>query len=832
MTTYEYNNYVDFSKITKEKYNTNNLKQYGGTIKYINATIIYIKKVPLEKGYNDLYLVMNDMTAYKMYHVNLSNQYIVTVNIPVDQYFRFKFLRGNRLEILDEDIELRELSDVEPNANKNNNYNVVEPFDNLNNWTARWRWIKPDKNDSDYVYYFSYYIPYYIGIQRKRNVYPIANYGIEPLQYDYYTEDLKPVKKGNELVKIRDIDGSIKKNENGIDVEIILNIPVEINKDILVSENLGTESGKITEEKYRELVRLGVRNTNMISYFKNQINHNTNLVKAQFDSLINYINNINNLFNNSTPNTKPIQFHGINTYLLKPIYNYWSALYDITTVIQPNEETYIFFMDGLEHKFSTTIHLIENSELIEELDNIASIFENLIRVSVNCFNGFPMSILEYIHFFKKYKTENYNYAIKCLFLHSVNRSYININKYYIDNKQTILPTINNKLYDNQPYNYKNMITFDSTEKDIQKYFSEFTPKLLLTPEWIIKNIMQLYYEKSDLTLSGIVKTSSGYNNLITNGIISKLKNIIDDNTNTADINIFYSYLYQLDYIASKFNSTMGSPNRTNHIINDDENKLIFLKEYTNSVVKKINLIGDKEIYKKKLANYADKIYFHKYEIINEVMRLMERPIKLFAKSFWLNLNDISFTDFITSLTPVNRAKIYYKFAYIFTFIYSNLFNTNDSKIVTGSTIDNVENKPSINFYHLINNNDTLNKLFKLARHHMVRGVLTLKVPTNYIDNDILNLSQHYIRNIGNRLTPGKDIFNDDKVSDYQGITLGNGLSKNIMELMNNILYLVDDERNDGIMPDSDFIQTVDDLYTDTNNVSDSIDLIQYANLSY
>jgi hypothetical protein len=828
-------------------------KQKGG-FKNVNATIIYQKDKNIEGHYDNMYIVLPDMSAYKMYYVNLTSQFIITVNVPLNEYFRFKFLRNTYLEMLDEDIELKKLPEATPPLNLSA-LSADSVFKDLNKWNTRWRWIKPSNGDVDYNYYFTYYVPYYERDENDRAINNIATDRADIPQYDWMDLSgnipLYIVKNDNNTIRVKDSTGrEISKitlpevDINNIDDQFKINI---------VTQNTGKTITPYDDNYYKKLARKGVRNANMILYFQNIINHNVNLVKTQFIALANNITQLKE-FMDDTSLTQKKCYNNVNDSMSK--YRYWSVMYSIEgpgTI----SNTYIFYINGKQYMFDTTLTLKENTEITDLINNILLIFKNLLTVTVNCFNDFPMQVLEYYDFLIRYRDINRNYAVICLYLDAICKNQqISPTADYISNvkidgklQSSILlnPTDN---YDNSPSNFFNLKTFNGDD-DIKKYFIGIDLKNILSNEWIIKNIIQLYYDSSPITITGTSTTINDgfFGNGLSNSPLEKLSNKIKNNSQLVPAN-FYAYLYGLSQIAESFDIILDTDSIKNYIDTADQNKLTVelngtSDTYESSTVKK--KIDD--VYKGKLIETGDIIYFYKYESISEVMRIFEKEIRLFNRSFWLDLGDISLDKFINDLSPVNRIKLYFKCLCIYTLLHSNHKNSK-IKLNIGTPsmstfkIDNedlgtsVGNRSTIKFFNLINNNETLNKLFRLARYHMIMGHLSLNTEQRLLDNGILNLSNNFVHNI-DKIPSSSPPIEFTNSNNYKNIVF---VTKGVYDLklsdgVNLLLKLVDEEKI-GIGSGNEenaidyFKNIVDDMYNKTQNASDVINIVQTLDLVY
>jgi hypothetical protein len=121
---------------------------------------------------------------------------------------------------------------------------------------------------------------------------------------------------------------------------------------------------------------------------------------------------------------------------------------------------------------------------------------------------------------------------------------------------------------------------------------------------------------------------------------------------------------------------------------------------------------------------------------------------------------------------------------------------------------------------------------------MVQGLLQLDVPNIYLDNSILDISSHYIKNIGDTSGSIANEFTDSAT--YKNIVLFNDGTNDLL-LLNGIgllLKLVDDKKI-GIASGSDeesaydnFKSIIDEMYNERSIASDSINIIRTFDLVY
>jgi hypothetical protein len=251
----------------------------------------------------------------------------------------------------------------------------------------------------------------------------------------------------------------------------------------------------------------------------------------------------------------------------------------------------------------------------------------------------------------------------------------------------------------------------------------------------------------------------------------------------------------------------------------------------------------KIITKKLLIN--DFFYLTKIDAINEVYAIFSKELKLFSHSFWLDLTDNSIGIFIENLTEINRAKLFYKFACIYALLGSNIIKSygieivdsgGSKKLQLNGNIDitnDIVNRTSIEYYHLINHNDTLNKLFKIARSNLVTGAITLGLEDDVLKNKTLDLTQYFIQNVS-KPSQGIDVFTDAefKSGKFRTLTV-NGIQ--IIDAVSFLLQIVDEEqRLPGGSADNHnkFKDKINRMYSDLKLNNSVIEMISTYDLEY
>jgi len=240
--------------------------------------------------------------------------------------------------------------------------------------------------------------------------------------------------------------------------------------------------------------------------------------------------------------------------------------------------------------------------------------------------------------------------------------------------------------------------------------------------------------------------------------------------------------------------------------------------------------------------------------LNETLAIFEKPIHDFAQSFWIDHTIQSIDVFIDELTTINKFKLFIKMLFIYTYllrdeagrilvnVYPFLVQTIAREGVVGpstqpdqyeillkdpyaraptTVID--ENTP-LNFYDLLNNNETLNKLIKLASHKVISGSIAIESTEDIIKNNGFFDMTHQMGVYNKRaLVPGpteQSTANLSNKDNYRRISIKN------IPLMSCIKYLV------AALKWPRFQGEVNKLYSDLLGVSPAINVLHNNELSY
>jgi hypothetical protein len=898
MDTKIYNNLVNFNDII-----FSNSDQKGGGSDDIIITFTYKKYLDDsgntldESHYNNIYIVFleNDrFIAYEMFQIVLSNTYSITLPRKPDTVHRFKFMRGDKLEFLDIDYFLSNLPGAIPVIKDDRDTQIDDPID-INEWNTAWRWIYPSKNDQGQTYYFTYYLPTIVTLRSGNEIQVTINRTFDSL-YENFN-----IQTATEIF-IRKLDGS-SENITLSDIDIGTNIDfldTKYFKYKILCHNLGcTESNiikYIDANLYNKYTQTSVRNENMLQYFEENIEANIRIVKPQLNLLQSKIEQLLNQdfedkyvgnFNSASPPNKVKIIDAIlyPTDQEKARYYFYDQM--IYTAEKPSSNnTFTTFIDGMKVEYVTNLEIKQN-DVYKSMDDIFGIFEKLSSVSVNLFSSFPMSLLEYIEAKNNMKKDCYKYFVRCLLFRllldtnvkpiSVPSDFIKIDNEYLNmikfnegyNKIVVNPISANYKLGKLTTDFSNTITINNVgplsvdyydiksdcliNKETNMYFYDINQKFLFNLNWIAKYLGNLIYQLNEQSLALPQRYPTKYYDYSTlpGGPLKKLIDIINKNTDDKSGNTFYKYLkavYNLSENIKVSNAYKPKPNnkKIDNTGKFDTSKSsiptkILTNAFTNVLIAETDTISVK-ISKSFGKKYTNEIELDSLNTINDALIILEKPIRLFARSFWINMNEITITNFINDLTVLNKIKLYYKILYIGTLLKSNLidskielsYKASEFKITADSKSVNklVNDKSSLEFFELINNNDTINKLFKLARHHLVRGNLILDTPPFLLEHSDMILSQPYIQNIRGIETIDDTFTNSRK---YLILELFK-IESNKIDMLNFsgvLLNLIDETNTDPIKGAvTAFKNIVDQMVTKEKHVNDALNLIPNVILTY
>jgi len=178
----------------------NKTEQIGGSYKNI-VNFMYIKnhyiknydmgksagakKGILQEKFTKLYLVDENLDAYEMYEIyTKSGIYILSLSLESNKLFKFKFMKNENVEYLDEDKFLKttvagvdeqmplsvdplkwpanyQFTNTVDHASFKNPITVgfKDSIHNVFAWKTRWRWIYPTQNNNNQVFIFTLYVP-------------------------------------------------------------------------------------------------------------------------------------------------------------------------------------------------------------------------------------------------------------------------------------------------------------------------------------------------------------------------------------------------------------------------------------------------------------------------------------------------------------------------------------------------------------------------------------------------------------------------------------------------------------------------------------------------
>jgi len=299
----------------------------GGNLSYININILYQANYKLhkfnesdkpndgkikviEEKIDKLHIVLDTYDAYEMKKTYIDNLYSITLSVKQNELFKFRFMRNNNLEFLDEDHYLRAIEpDINIEANKSEHWPIdyiypeygidsklsTEKYDkkldidsfkksmfNVFNWKTRWRWILPSDNEK---YIFTFYVPI-IVTYNDPNTYFRDNPRLG-FQWDYLPKNFY-IQNNTQKITFKDSDGNTIDDTLYLEDVNIGDISDHTNLNnmmfILIRHNLG-----YSNEQYivsDELIDYRLDNQNL-----SKINNFFNLYSCRYANMILYINN-------------------------------------------------------------------------------------------------------------------------------------------------------------------------------------------------------------------------------------------------------------------------------------------------------------------------------------------------------------------------------------------------------------------------------------------------------------------------------------------------------------------------------------------------------------
>lgn len=782
------NNLIDLTNFLNKK------KQVGGS--YTKVRIWYFKNYnlnpPIEQ-FDKIYLVTDKYVAYEMNNLIQNNTYFLELNIPNDAYFKFKFMRDDKLEYLHENGVLKGLTfdqrlHDEADAQKTD----------VDKHHYSWRFIKiNDKLIIDYFFSFctafitsigdniisdivrrSYQIPVDMVIQKQKN---IATESRQVILIAAITLDGNLIPPYDNPIDNAYAQITNHNLGNNTTDSIINSIPLtDIIKYSCYNNNLLLYMEYLTLNNYSKYNTFLDMLDSQTKYFFEQYNEN---IDGEFYSVLEELINFG-----SVP--KSTLYSG-NDNLLSTITSKHVNKYDKTQIayhilIGHNYlNSYNIKLLDLDIHFDTHIKIVQHPivELLEEY--VFTHLKAALQIHSGKFNKLPLTLRDYKLFFDNYKQSCINQLIKFMFIdmlmsdkmHFLDNSYtpssggvtlppkndkLEINgisfnrdeysvihgsshvitdptKLIIINKLkqiktdfTSLLSTTGKTYDAATgYTFKESYVFFSSYIYPKEYYQDVNENYLLTVAWINKYIAPLVYNQD---------VYGNYDDISDKSIIIQLQTILNKNMDVGP-NTIYKYFMTLYGGKDTPNIDYSSIQAAYKPILEDRVNYTGAGAFDTTTSNDYTDYKDKKytIYTKMVTRLDSVTLFND---TNNLLSLVPDKISLFTKYFWYNLSDIPVTEFIESISSENQVKLYAKLLVIFSYLSS----PNCSSLMTGYTITGnnlFADTSSIEYIKTLEENETINNLIKLSLYHIYTRQINVKSTKSLIENNILNLKSYF-----------------------------------------------------------------------------------------
>jgi len=778
-----------------------NEKQVGGS--YTKVRIWYFKNYnlnpPIEQ-FNKIYLVTDKYVAYEMNNLIQNNTYFLELNIPNGIYFKFKFMRDDKLEYLHENGVLKGLT-FDQTLHDEAEAGKLD----INKHYYSWRFIKiNDKLITDYFFSFciasidnigdniisdtvkrAYDVPANMVIQKRNNI------ATESRQIIPITQIILDAQAGPPLSdEEADAYARISNHNLGNNTtdSIIYSIPSrDIVKYSCYNNNLLLYMEYLTLNNYLKYNTFLDMLNSQTKYFFEQYNDK---VDGSFyhvlEELIKFGLPPNSILYSGNDNL-------LSTDALKHINKYDKTQIAYQMLIGHNYlNSYNIKLLDLDIHFDTHIKIVQHPivELLEEY--VFTHLKAALQIHSGKFNKLPLTLRDYKLFFDNYKQSCINQLIKFMFIDML----MSDKMHFLDNSYTpsfggaTLPPKNDKLEINgisfnrdeysvihgslhvitdpakliiinklkqiktdftsllttsgqvyaaaTKYKFKESYVFFSSYVYPKEYYQDVNENYLLTVAWINKYIAPLVYNQDE---NGDYEGTG--NPDIYKGdksIIIQLQTILNKNMDVGS-NTIYKYFMTL--YDGKYTPTIDYSS-----IQVDYKPILESRvNYTGgnlfdtTASENYTYYKDKKytIYTKMVTSLDSVTIFND---TNNLLSLVPDKISLFTKYFWYNLSDIPVTEFIESISSENQVKLYAKLLVIFSY----LLSPNCSSLITAYTINGnnlFADTSSIEYIKTLEENETINNLIKLSLYHIYTRQINVKSTKSLIENNILNLKSYF-----------------------------------------------------------------------------------------
>lgn len=490
--------------------------------------------------WTNLYIVDADYKAYKMNQGILSNMYVISMHLPINQIFKFKFMRDDKIEFLDEDVDLLSLSHDIPK--------IDEDAD-----AARWRFIYPNESNDKQIHVYTYCVPnlifdenlmYAAGPMYATNLFQRNESRRKPMPFDtILSQDTKIQNKkqikvydnyGGKFVETIDINDVTLKQNDGIWLHDLIrhNLGNDISHTAFIF-NMTFESG--SEVQYNDIKTMyayyhnnGCKVENLYLYFSEYVETKINRAATSLKIIESEAKKLGfskekylgkELFHDSFYAAETVNQYKYNNDQICYKINQSTSKLEISSVI--NNLSFKMTINGT----------LETNTILVEIDKILQNIALISEISLDKFGNLPLSIVQYIEFFKKYKLTSLQYMFRCEIINKLLQ--VSKGKNLIDEtieisdaniKGKIIWPLSPDTYYNISTTYANVGSNDEKafskkfmniisafkgveqekwliNKKLKSYFSDIMYDHILTLKWLDQYIFGLYASYTSISVA-------------------------------------------------------------------------------------------------------------------------------------------------------------------------------------------------------------------------------------------------------------------------------------------------------------------------------------------
>jgi hypothetical protein len=901
----------------------------GGAVTNVLVKFVYFKAINVirDKGkipgyiyeeWKNIYIVDDELNAYKMEDGIVDDMYVLALNLPANKIFKFRFLRDKYLEFLDEDPDLMGI------------YGPDASDTNVNESGTRWRYIIPTRANQLYVY--SYALPYLdIDVKHTNRDLFLTNVSRRKgLQIKKTIKDNVTIQEEKKMRMLNYYKGEYIKD---LDIEKVTLVAGKYGLLNIIRHNLGHDTAESTTENdkykikffnhmktivpkknddiddiYKQYYYYSCRGDNLYLYLKHYVIQKVNILTTQFEGIVSdakivgmiepekldtnlaHISSISK-YNYRYLNTHPhlerfsagpgvgIEPDEKNAYQNQQLcYRVYETSdnfsgFEISTILGP----YYIKIKNWTGRFAI-------SELTKTIDNLLTRMATLSRITLGNFGSLPLTIAEYIEFFKKYKRVSLEYqqkieVIKLLLelkdrdISTSDPTIVTIKLNMADKGSVVLKNDNNfaaqqnteivkelytilKAFDknkNDPYSWR-------TDPATKGYLMDVMHDHILTLQWIEKCIIGLYIKLENR--GGIYEHVLG----ISIGPAISLNELIRTNAGLIDKNQFYKFILTIyDRANGGFGNFLklrnpadtdidiiedGSVGTERHIVTGDgpneitsrlvDTVLLPLYDKASSMQEAYNQppLPDKhmtdylEITFNKLLNDSHQIKDHTMNRVSLFMSMFRKDLDRLYNAFWLDLNSISLDKFLASPTigRENIAKLYVKMITVFYFMKSSNGRELDNMFGNGASLATVPlaDRPTFDYYDFINENVTFVRLQQIAKYYNMLPSFNIKMDMKYRDalaemNYHIPLYNIIVETNSEVTGSGAELFDPAQVSNIPLGTYADGTDGDTLpQVLRDVMGLIENDER--------FRDKIDEMYNSI--LGRGTNIIPTTNLTY